>query len=116
MNHEDRAARDEQYRAGIWEKATEALLLIEDEERRRHVAEQLHRQGQNRVMGGEAPDGSLVMWVEVQVGGEWEVITPTPIRPADIGMTAEDVAEDIRLLRYQSGVDIPRDLSGLDAP
>ena len=88
MNDKERAARDKQYRAAIWEKATEALLRIEDDELRRHVAEQLHRQGQNRVQGGVADDGnadSVVIWVEVLVAGEW--VTITHFRPADVGMT-----------------------------
>jgi hypothetical protein len=117
MNDNDRAARDEQYRAGIWEKANEAMLRIKDDELRRHVAEQLHRQGQNRVKGGVDADGnpdSVMIWVEVLVAGEWVEITHFP--PADVGMTDEDVAETIRLLRYQSGVDIPDDISGLTDP
>jgi hypothetical protein len=40
----------------------------------------------------------------------------THFPPADVGMTDEDVAETIRLLRYQSGVDIPDDISGLTDP
>jgi len=117
MNDKERAARDKQYRAAIWERATEALLRIEDDELRRHVAEQLHRQGQNRVQGGVADDGnadSVVIWVEVLVAGEW--VTITHFRPADVGMTAEDVAEEVRLLRYQSGVDIPDNISQLTDP
>ena len=117
MNNKERAARDEHYRAAIWEKATEALLHIEDDELRRRVAEQLHRQGQNRVQGGVAADGnpdSVVIWVEVLLAGEW--VTITHFRPADVGMTAEDVAEEVRLLRYQSGVDIPDDISRLADP
>jgi hypothetical protein len=32
MNDKERAARDKQYRAAIWERATEALLRIEDDD------------------------------------------------------------------------------------
>ena len=83
-----------------------------DDERKEHVGDE-YSSGVPRwcnppvVLGPAAP-------LEVLVAGEWVEITHFP--PADIGMTDEDVAETVRLLRYQSGVDIPDDISGLHRP
>ena len=48
--------------------------------------------------------------------GDRRRVKITHFPPAEVGMTDEDVAETIRLLRYQSGVDIPDDISGVTDP
>jgi hypothetical protein len=124
MNDKDPAEREEQIRAGLWEQANEALLRIEDEKLREYVAQQLHQPGQNRAVGDVDSAGnpdSFTLRIEVQVPDGWMMVTPgwmtiTRFRPTDIGLTAEEVAKEIQLVRWQSGVDIPDDASGLTDP
>ncbi len=103
---DDRTARQARYRAALLEEARAALRRLE---------QQLDQPGGSQVVGDVSVSGdpnSLTIRVEVPLDGRW--VTLVRLSPADIGVTAEDVADDVRLLRYQSGVGIPDDLSGLD--
>jgi hypothetical protein len=99
------------------EQANEALLRIDDEEMRQYVARQVQHQGQNRVVGDVDAAGNpdcFVLRIEVLMPAGWKTLTY--FRPADIGLSAEEIAQEIQLVRYQSGVDIPDDISGLTDP
>jgi len=117
MNNKDDTERDKQIRAAFFEQANEALLRIDDEEIRQYVAQQLQHQGQNRVRGHVDTQGnpdSFLLSIDVLMPAGWKTLTY--FRPADIGLTAEEVAQEIQLVRYQSGVDIPDEISGLTDP
>jgi hypothetical protein len=117
MNSRDRDERDSEIRAAIWQHASEALLGIEDEGLRQYVAQQLHAQGQSRVTGNFDAEGnpdSFLIRLDVLMPDGWKTLRH--LRPADIGLTAEEVAQEIQFVRYQSGMDIPANISGLTDP
>ncbi|WP_143532316.1 hypothetical protein [Saccharothrix sp. ALI-22-I] len=103
----DDEKRRARYRTAMLERARVAL---------RELEQQLDKPGGSRVIGNVDASGdpdSMTIRVEVPMGGVW--VPLVEFRPSEIGYTEEDIAHEIQLLRHQSGVDIPGDISSLDA-